>query len=275
MKLRNAIQVALLSSLAACSLEATESDVLAPELASAALATLPTQPCMLDFNADDSMSGIEVVWAQTNLMTPADCARVGGATTEGIALPSSMLRIAAQAPSSSPGGITWPTGPTDPAILKYIVETGIPDGKYVPETHDCDDFAEEGEEAIEKVLPGAGTFTVLFCGALDGQGNFKNDKQNPISGHAITDVHLGSSVTWFEPQTGKNFDLDLDGDGNVSGEFSFPGTMRPTEKNGEYGCQVLIYGNRGEAEVDLGPLDEEPAPEPTPGLKIVDQMAKI
>ena len=215
--------------------------------------------CMLDFNADGHFSGTEQAWAGSYQLSPGDCHAQGGVVMGGIPLSSNRGSRAAAQTQGPPTSYPLPTAATPEIILQYIKDARITrDHKpYVPETHDCDDFAEEAEKAIERLVPGAGTFTVTFCGAVDEDGEFIDSKEHPVSGHAITDVHLDGVVTWLEPQWAEDMDMDMDGDGVVSVVFG-DSELRPTESDGDDGCLIIVYESRAAAEADLGPLDEEP-----------------
>jgi hypothetical protein len=215
--------------------------------------------CMLDFNADGRFSGTEQAWAGSYQLSPGDCHAQGGVVMGGVPFPSSRFSRAATQTQGPPTSFPLPTAATPEIILKYIKDARITrhHEPFVPESQDCDDYAEDAEKAIERLVPGAGTFTITFCGEVDEEGDFIDSKEQPVSAHAITDVHLDGVVTWLEPQWAEDMVLDMDGDGQVSVVFG-DAELKPTESDGENGCLIIVYESRAAAEADLGPLDEEP-----------------
>ncbi len=213
--------------------------------------------CVVDGDDDGTFDAFIDLWnASLSTMTIDECAALRGVVIDEPP-PRSDHRSSAEPPV-----VPLPMGPTPQVVLDYIDSTGIPGEKYVPKTHDCDDFADEAEQAIEDVLPGGGTFTMYICNRIDGEGNF-DSSSTPHEFHAVTDVHAGGPVSWLEPDgqhnggKSRNWDLDLDNDGMVNAGTGWGSASRPTEvdPSGEWGCYSAVYPDRAAAEADDGPLD--------------------
>lgn len=92
-------------------------------------------------------------------------------------------------------------------LMKDLEEDTTDQNKYVEDTHDCDDFAEELEDALEKKGYRV-TIKLIYW----------EDKDGDIMGHAVNDVYLDDGrVVTIEPQTDEDVTsvYDDDGDGEV------------------------------------------------------------
>ena len=165
---------------------------------------------------------------------PTTCGEMGGAV---------IVPIPPKPENPDNGGEPLPAGEDLPEELeKDVEETGIDKRKYVPRTHDCDDFADALEKALEE-MGYCATFTLMW----------RKDANTGrwVEGHAITDVHLPDGTTvWIEPQTGRRVDLDRDNDGRVNVKDRRTGRGQTEED-----LRIEVYENREEAEDVFGPLD--------------------
>lgn len=210
--------------------------------------------CLIDQNGDDRFDKYDLM--QVTSMPASDCAAAAGVVMGGIPPRDDTAAIMADPPV-----VGLPTAPTPKEVLDWLDGTGIPKQPYEPSTHDCDDFAGEAEEVMEKLVPGGGTFTIYKCGWLNADGDF-DTRFNPVEFHAITDLHIGGTTYWMEPDGNNNggrsrdWDMDLDNDGKVNVQLEWGSGGRPSEVfSAEYGCLVVVYGSRKEAEADYGGLD--------------------
>ncbi len=92
-------------------------------------------------------------------------------------------------------------------LMKDLEEDKTDQKEYVEDTHDCDDFAEELEDALEKKGYRV-TIKLIYW----------EDKDGDIMGHAVNDVYLDDGrVVTIEPQTDEDVTsvYDDDGDGEV------------------------------------------------------------
>lgn len=167
--------------------------------------------------------------------SPASCRGLGGAifgnlpddddTTSDRGL---IARDSRGLSAAAAGGLSA-GGKPPRALQRDVRRSGVHDGTWVKDTHDCDDFADE----LERYLTDLGydaTYTELYWKTSSGfLGLFPK-----YSGHAITDVHIDDKTYWFEPQTGLWVNLDVDGDGDV--DTSPPGDKDPGE--GDYAIHV-------------------------------------
>ena len=88
--------------------------------------------------------------------------------------------------------------------MKDLEEDTMDQQKYVENTHDCDDFAEELEDALEAK---GYRVTIKLVYWRDAKGEFV--------GHAINDVYLdGGRIATIEPQNDRDVTGDYDGNGN-------------------------------------------------------------
>ncbi|MEM7227904.1 MAG: DapH/DapD/GlmU-related protein [Planctomycetota bacterium] len=201
--------------------------------------------CMLD-------NGFEFI------TTPMDCSIQNGAVWEAISTPyavHSNVTIGDEAPQADPN-----TLPLDLVLLSLDIDNaGVskknPGQAFVKDTHDCDDFADELEQALEALGYDA-TFTVYWCYDLNPAWTWDNRKTTPrlinTFAHAITDVHslFTNEIVWVEPQlsTGQGafthpwVQLDFDGDGKVEYDTDHKGGLT----DGNY--RIEVYPNRKAAE---------------------------
>lgn len=210
----------------------------------------PSPRCAVDGDGDGVLSLLDYETAVP--MAPDACAGAGGAVLGNIAgvrsaslgdgASGSPSALGIEAPPVAAGGnLSVPSITNIPQeVLDWVAGTGIPDRDYVPDSYDCDDFADDLEKAFEELLPGAGTFTYIAC-------DFDAETGNYTSAHAITDVHGGGAVAWIEPQTGQPVDLDKNGDGNVTFALDFSGYPEPTDG----GCFIAVFES-AEAAQDAG-----------------------
>jgi hypothetical protein len=179
----------------------------------------------------------EVMIPGENLIpaAPMLCDEMGGATLGSIpGMPTGDLL---------PGGDVYETGGDLSDGLKAKIEdAAVHKGTYNKDTHDCDDFADELEKALDKEGETVATFTLLW--RWDALAEVWTDA------HAITDVHEGDKTVWIEPQTGKRVELDRDGDGKVNTQDRATGKG---EMEGD--LWVEVYDDRAHAERVFGPLD--------------------
>ena len=107
-------------------------------------------------------------------------------------------------------------------------ELDAPHNPWVKDTNDCDDFAEDFEDAMEEDGYDV-TITILI--EFD-----KETCTRPVSGHALNDFHdRQGRIGFWEPQTNRVVNLDLDGDGFVNlapyrGAFAGPTERSPSGK---------------------------------------------
>lgn len=121
-------------------------------------------------------------------------------------------------------------------LMEWIRSLGIHQREYREGEYDCDDFADDLEQALERLVPGLGTFTYMAC-------DWDAEKRNYTWAHAVTDVHLGRLIFWVEPQTGQIVSLDKDGDGRVG----YVRDLRsyPTATDG--GCFIAVFDSAADA----------------------------
>jgi hypothetical protein len=108
-------------------------------------------------------------------------------------------------------------------------EIDAPHNPWVKDTNDCDDFADDFENAMEADGYDV-TITILI----------RWDKETcsrPTSAHALNDFHDSDGrIGFWEPQNNRIVDLDLDGDGFVS-VAPFRGVyVGPTERGPDGKC---------------------------------------
>lgn len=167
--------------------------------------------------------------------TAANGAGAGaGATTDASADAS------ASASTVAPATTGYREGPHPPPLqLQLDVRaTGVhedAEDKYDPPEYDCEDFANDLEEALTDMGYEA-TYTER---CIPG---------NPATWHAITDIHIDGLTYWFEPQTGKPVTMDGNGDGTVQTSTSGSPCDRATE--GRFG--VRVWGSLEERVQELG-----------------------
>lgn len=126
-------------------------------------------------------------------------------------------------------------------------------GAWVKDTHDCDDFADELEQALEVFYPGQATFTCIW--------EINKDKYwwqfwepDLIKGHALTDLHHNGQTLWIEPQWSAaqgavGINMDKDGDGMV--EYATSPGSGATD-----GCfRIEVYDSRAACEAAGRVLD--------------------
>ena len=90
-------------------------------------------------------------------------------------------------------------------LMKDLEEDTMDQQKYVENTHDCDDFAEELEDALEAK---GYRVTIKLVYWRDAKGEFV--------GRAINDVYLdGGRIATIEPQNDRDVTGDYDGNGIV------------------------------------------------------------
>jgi hypothetical protein len=88
-------------------------------------------------------------------------------------------------------------------------EIDAPHNPWIKDTNDCDDFAEDFEDAME-----ADGYDVTITILIEFD---KETCSRPISGHALNDFHDSEGrIGFWEPQNNRIVDLDLDGDGFVN-----------------------------------------------------------
>ncbi|MCA9297348.1 MAG: hypothetical protein KC983_12545, partial [Phycisphaerales bacterium] len=195
----------------------------------------------------------------TMQVTTSDfCSGANGAVWAGVSTPYetvTSLIVSAEAPQADPNDL-----PFDLLFLgDDIDDAGISKKnrgqEYVKDTHDCDDFADELEQALEGLGYDA-TFTVYWCYEVNPAWNWENRKTTPrwknTRAHAITDVHtlLTDEIVWVEPQlsvaqgalTHPWTMLDFDGDGKVEYDTKHGGGF--TDGN----CRIEVYESRAAAE---------------------------
>jgi hypothetical protein len=183
------------------------------------------------------------------------CSAGGGAVDECVPAPSDPV-----APPP-PGQDLDPQNPTQADIDKLRSDV---DGaqvaywnhgsRWVKTTHDCDDFADELERALE-ARGWHATFTIIY--KRNPAWTPLNQKTTPYwdGAHAITDVHLpGGRMVWIEPQwtSGEGavgVDLDRDGDGIIGYDD------KPGDALTEGDTRVEIYESRADAEAKGAVLD--------------------
>lgn len=165
-----------------------------------------------------------------------DCGEIGGAVLGNEADPLAM-------PKQKDGAVAYEEIDSLPDDLQEDVdESDIPDREYEEDDYDCDDFAGDMEEELEKKGHDA-TFTLLW--------RWDAENERYVDGHAITDVHLDNGDTlWIEPQTGRQVKLDRDGDGKVN---TFDRENGTGEREGD--LRIEVYESRAEAERIFGPMD--------------------
>jgi hypothetical protein len=108
-------------------------------------------------------------------------------------------------------------------------ELDVPHNPWVKDTNDCDDFADDFEDAMEADGHDV-TITILI----------EYDKETcsrPVSGHALNDFHDSEGrIGFWEPQINRVVDLDLDGDGFVN-LAPYQGALAgPTERSPSGKC---------------------------------------
>jgi len=126
---------------------------------------------------------------------------------------------------SPTNGVQLPSGWANDADAN---ELDAPHNPWVKDINDCDDFAEDFEDAMESDGHDV-TITILI----------EYDKATctrPVSGHALNDFHDSEGrIGFWEPQVNRVVNLDLDGDGFVNlapyrGAFSGPTERSPSGK---------------------------------------------
>ncbi|MGE3164120.1 MAG: hypothetical protein AB7O52_04400 [Planctomycetota bacterium] len=126
-------------------------------------------------------------------------------------------------------------------------------GAWVKDTHDCDDFADELEQALEVFYPGNATFTCIWEVNKD-KSWWQFWKPDLINGHALTDLHHNGQTLWIEPQWSVaqgaiGINMDKDGDGMV-GYATSPGSGATD------GCfRIEVYDSRAACEAAGRVLD--------------------
>lgn len=124
---------------------------------------------------------------------------------------------------------------------------------WVTTTHDCDDFADELEQALEVHYPGQATFTCIWE-VNKNRSWWQFWKPRLINGHALTDLHHNGQTLWIEPQWSTaqgaiGIDMDKDGDGQVEYDTS-PGSAATD------GCfRIEVYDSRAACEAAGRVLD--------------------
>lgn len=128
-------------------------------------------------------------------------------------------------------------------LLEWICQLGIHDRAYDAEDYDCDNFADDLEQALEELGAGVGTFTYMACDWDAEAGNYR-------SAHALTDVHLFGTLFWVEPQTAQLANLDANGDGQVDFVRDLSTYPTPTEGNEDprKRCFIAVFESAAAAE---------------------------
>ncbi|HEC89365.1 MAG TPA: hypothetical protein ENI44_02150 [Thermoplasmatales archaeon] len=89
-------------------------------------------------------------------------------------------------------------------LMKDLEEDKTDQKEYINDTHDCDDFARELEDALE-----ARGYRVTI------KLVYWRDEKGEFVGHAINDVYLdGGRIVTIEPQNDRDVTGDYDGNGN-------------------------------------------------------------
>ena len=128
-------------------------------------------------------------------------------------------------------------------------EIDAPHNPWVKTTNDCDDFAEDFEDAMEDDGHDV-TFTVLI--EFD-----KKTCSKPVSGHALNDFHDDDGrIGFWEPQTNQIVNLDLDGDGFISLTQSGKVYVRPSEVSPDGRCiGIETFDDIDDAKAIYGSFD--------------------
>lgn len=197
--------------------------------------------------AGDDLDGDGIVDRFSNIRprffsaaSPAACRAANGTPFELWANSSSTRGLAAaQTPSTAAATQSYPAGGTPPVGLRQdVINTGIHKKEYVDGLYDCDDFANDLEDALEDLGYHA-TYTEI---CIPG---------SPASYHAITDIHLDGQTYWFDAITGVPYQLDAGGDGQV--QTSTSGSPCAVATEGRMG--VRVWESFADRLTDLGPAD--------------------
>lgn len=86
--------------------------------------------------------------------------------------------------------------------------------EYVADTHDCDDFCDDLEDALEAK---GYRVTIKLVWWKDDEG---------MHGHAIVNVHLDDKIITIEPQTDEDVGDQYDDDGDGTVDTESPGSVR-------------------------------------------------
>jgi hypothetical protein len=159
-----------------------------------------------------------------NFRTSAEvCDEYGGAMSS-LVLEDPEVDTTEEAYTLQTRGIRVPDGWAADAAANGTASTGLGGtNPFVPNTHDCDDFAKEFEDAIEADGHDA-TITIIWT--FD-----KKTCTKPIGGHAVNDFHDSDGrIGFWEPQHNVQINLDLNGDGKATIAPQGKGLLRPTEQ---------------------------------------------
>ncbi|HYC34120.1 MAG TPA: hypothetical protein VEC13_00125, partial [Candidatus Paceibacterota bacterium] len=151
-------------------------------------------------------------------------------------------------------------------------KAGLTPGKFKRGVYECTAFTRD----LEKTNPAKYTATVAMCQLKVKCPDPTTGKKRSyliIGGHMFNDVHnADGSVSYVEPQTGKNIDPDFDGNGKVESNeiYNVPGVVEQvsylidkvaphcTEENTEIvsgpKCTLKSYESVADAYKELGPI---------------------
>ena len=154
------------------------------------------------------------------------CLSLGGTPFETWAPGASHALMAATAAAAAPAPATqnYSAGGDLPPGLARDVEASRSRRPYEEGLYDCDDFANDLEVALED-LGYEGTYTEI-CVPTDSKATW----------HAITDIHFDGQTYWVDGITGKQVNLDADGDGQVTPSTTGSACAGATE--GTFGIRV-------------------------------------
>ena len=216
----------------------------------------PITGCLADFDGNGVIElGKE---GEYQFVTPSECKAVNGSVAcsndalarlaDRFSGSSSATVVANIAPHhfTAVGPLKLRKGGLTPAEKLAIDDTKIPQRTYVPEKYDCDDFARDMETMLEALGFDVSIDLIKTWTFDHGIGELLDSEMKPystvtteglrVSLHVINDLNKGE--IHFEPQTGKEVELDLNDDGELEVADEYDG-----EENDEDGEPEPIENN--------------------------------
>lgn len=198
--------------------------------------------CMLGVDADGDGVTDYYSTAQSALITTTShdaCLAIGGTPMQKPRHRIRRHRLAQQQSQvAAPPNNYREGGALPDGLAQDVEDAGIHNNTWETGVYDCDDFADDLEDALEDIGY-TGTYTEI---CLPG---------HPPSWHAITDVHIDGITYWVDAVTGVQMVLDANGDGQVNTSTS--GQPCDTATEGAWG--VRVWNSLEERIAELGSPD--------------------